>query len=220
MKNKRIFAIVLLLLTLFTAIFAFSSCDSDDVWKTVVYRPKKYGMKEVLCWCSIDRLLGLMVDDEYLSEDVYSVEKEKELHYMYCVGIRRNFWGTKEEEFALIFSGENGAKICETKWIFDTSFREMFEMLNARAGVDLYPEYTLCWIDVLNTLDDKEEMATLVPEIESIALDVPLMLHFENESFHETYDYAIVQSGGELLIFETPKMISDNMQKTDEQPQT
>ena len=50
-----------------------------------------------------------------------------------------------------------------------------------------------------NTFYQMDEITKLVPEIENFDLDKPILLEYP---YSNTENYAIVQSGGELLIFE------------------
>lgn len=193
MKSNRTIAILLVLLVV--VILTFSSCDDG----LVHFKTEKYGMTEVLCWFDLDSLVGFTVNGEYWDEDSYVPEKEMSTSYVYFVGLNKN----KDKEIALIFDSETGNKICESEWVFDVSFRDMFDMLNAWAGEDIYPKYHNCYMEVLNSLANKEKMLKLVPQIEDMALDVPLMLHYVfEESAYANHDYAIVQSNGEILIFD------------------
>ena len=198
MLKKRTVSILMLAVIL-AGLISLTSCDDG----LVHINPRKYGMNEVLCFMHPRRLLGFTVDGEYWGEDSYSAENEQESGYVYYFGKKRG------KDYAIIFSHKTGKKIHESAWVFDVPFDEMFDMINNLAGEDVYPDYhTLCWLEVFNILDDKDTMQQLIPDFSNVELDVPLALCYSVDDVYTVTKYVIVQSGGELLIFETVEPVS------------
>lgn len=192
-KKRRFLAV--LSLCFLALVMILSSCQGaftpDEAMK---YAIEKYGMDEILCCVHIDDLFGLTVNGEYMSEKTYDYDKEYSGAYTYILGEKNG------EEAALIFPLFNGERrVCESKWLFDVSFKDMAAMLNAKAGKIICPVGTEYFFSVLSTLYDKDEMLRLVPQIEQLTLDVPLMFIY---SYSNDNYYAIVQSDGNILIFD------------------
>ncbi len=195
MKKRRAAVFVLLLLMLIAVMSAFVSCGgTTSTYECVQYATKKYGMEEILCTIRMHYLVGFDVDGKYLGLDVYSLmDDEYSPPYDYYLGLKNG------EEVGLIFPLFRGSKICESKWVFDVSFKEMAQMINAKAGKEICPLGADLCIMAYNTLYQMDEITKLVPEIENFDLDKPILLEYP---YSNTEYYAIVQSGGELLIFE------------------
>lgn len=188
MGKKSFIAIVLLVIF---CVSALCSCDdgmySGDECRKIVH--EEFGMEQILCQIRMNSIWFVTVDGNKSKDETHPIENEFSYYYNYFLGVKDG------EELAVLVPQYKSEKICLSSWIFDVPCREMMKSLREAARGELSTSNGYVYFTMLSPYE-RGEMLRLVPDLETIQLDVPLMLLCDFDP------YAIVQSGGELLIFE------------------
>lgn len=149
------------------------------------YARKYFGMETLLFYSRQTMgLNGFQKDGKTIGSDDFPIaDCSPSYYYYYVVGLKDG------KEVAGLIPYYEEEVHWQTNWIFDTSFTEVLNIITSQYDSSYeIPERKM--LQIINYVGD---MKDYVGNIDDIQLDVSFMLILG--------DYAIVQSGGEILVF-------------------